>query len=201
MTTTSKKSSKESELTTLEDLYIEELQDLYSAENQILKALPKMMEAASDSKLKKGFELHLAQTKTQAERLEQIFKRIGKSPEGKTCKAMQGLVAEGKEALEEGQPGPVLDAALIASAQRIEHYEMAGYGTVRTFAKQLGDTESIPLLEQTLAGRKRHRRKIDPGGRIPGQPEGGFCLTNGMLEGWRLQWQPSAFFIFRHFAR
>ena len=160
MATTTKKSEKESELTTLEDLYIEELQDLYSAENQILKALPKMIAAATDSTLKKGFELHLEQTKEQAERLEQIFKRIGKSADGKTCKAMQGLVAEGQEALKEGQPGPVLDAALIACAQRIEHYEMAGYGTVKTFAKQLGDDESIPLLEKTLAEEKQTDEKL-----------------------------------------
>ena len=158
--TTTKKTEKESELTTLEDLYIEELQDLYSAENQIIKALPKMIEAASDSTLKKGFELHLEQTKEQAQRLEQIFERIGKSADGKTCKAMQGLVAEGQEALKEGQPGPVLDAALIACAQRIEHYEMAGYGTVKTFAKQLGDDESIPLLEKTLHEEKLTNDKL-----------------------------------------
>jgi len=152
--------SQEGELTTLEDLYIEQLQDLFSAENQIIEALPKMIEAASEAKLKKGFQLHLEQTKEQATRLKQILDRIGEEADGKTCKAMQGLVAEGKEALKEGKPGPVLDAALIAAAQRIEHYEMAGYGTARTFAKQLNDDESIPLLEKTLQEEKDTDEKL-----------------------------------------
>ena len=157
---TQQKTSEESEITTLEDLYIEEMQDLYSAENQIIEALPKMIQAATEPKLREGFTLHLEQTKEQAKRLEQIFSRIGKSPDGKTCKAMKGLVAEGAEALKDVHPGPVLDAALIGAAQRIEHYEMAGYGTARTFAKQLGDHESISLLEKTLQEEKLTNEKL-----------------------------------------
>ena len=152
--------SQGSELTTLEDLYVEQLQDLYSAENQIIDALPKMMQAATNDQLKQGFQMHLEQTKGHADRLEQIFSRIGQDAGGITCKAMQGLVAEGQEVMQEAQPGPVLDAALIAAAQRIEHYEMAGYGTAKTFAKQVGDDESIPLLEQTLQEEKQTDAKL-----------------------------------------
>ena len=157
---TKQKTSEESEITTLEDLYIEEMQDLYSAENQIIEVLPKMIQAATEPKLKEGFTLHLEQTKEQAKRLEEIFKRIGKSADGKTCKAMKGLVAEGAEALKEIKPGPVLDAALIGSAQRIEHYEMAGYGTARTFARQLGDDASVSMLEKTLLEEKQTNEKL-----------------------------------------
>jgi ferritin-like metal-binding protein YciE len=124
------------ELGEFNDLYLEQLRDLYSAENQIIKALPKMVAAATEPKLKEGFQMHLEQTKEHATRLEEIFTKIGVSPDGTTCKAMNGLIAEGDEALKEGKPGPVLDAALIAGAQRIEHYEIAAYGTVKTFAKQ-----------------------------------------------------------------
>jgi ferritin-like metal-binding protein YciE len=139
-------------LNSLQDLYIEELRDLYSAENQITKALPKMAKAASSPKLKTAFEEHLEQTKGHVERLETIFKKLGKSPTGKTCAAMKGLVEEGSELIDEKDDADpaVLDAGLIAAAQRVEHYEMAGYGSVRTFAQLLGENEAADLLQQTL---------------------------------------------------
>jgi ferritin-like metal-binding protein YciE len=137
-------------LDSLQKLYIEELRDLYSAENQILKALPKMAKAASSPQLQAAFNEHLKQTEGHVNRLETIFKRLDKSPKGKTCKAMEGLVEEGSEMMsEKGEPA-VLDAGLIAAAQRVEHYEIAGYGTVRTYARLLGDTEAERLLQQTL---------------------------------------------------
>ena len=138
------------ELSTLQDLWIEELRDLYSAENQLIKALPKMAKAATNDQLRQGFEKHLAETKVHAERLEQIFDKLGKSPKGKTCKAMKGLVEEGKEVMEEDMEDEVMDAALIAAAQRVEHYEIAGYGTVRAYAELLGDNQSAKLLQKTL---------------------------------------------------
>jgi len=156
MTTTASKN----ELSDFNDLYLEQLRDLYSAENQIIKALPKLVAAATEPKLKEGFQLHLEQTKEHAHRLEQIFSKLGDSPEGTTCKAMKGLIAEGQETLEEGKPGPVLDAALIAGAQRIEHYEIAAYGTVKTFAKHIGDKEAVSLLDQTLNEEKATDEKL-----------------------------------------
>ena len=137
-------------LDSLKELYVEELKDLYSAENQLLKALPKMAKAATSPALKKGFEKHLEETKGQVERLEQIFKALDESPKGKKCKAMEGLVEEGKEVMEEDAEPEVMDAALIASAQRVEHYEIAGYGCVRTYAQLLGETQAAKLLQQTL---------------------------------------------------
>ena len=137
-------------LETLQDLYVSELKDLYSAENQIVKALPKMAHAATAQALKAAFEEHLAQTQGQVKRLEQIFERLEKSPSGKTCKGMQGLLAEGQELLKEDAEPAVLDAGLIAAAQRVEHYEIAGYGTVRTYATLLGDERAVRLLQQTL---------------------------------------------------
>ena len=137
-------------LATLRDLYLEELRDLYSAEGQITKALPKMMKAASSPELKAAFEKHLKETEGQIERLETIFEALGESPKGKTCAAMKGLVEEGSELMSEDAAPEVMDAGLIAAAQRVEHYEMAGYGTVRTFAKLLGETKAHKLLQQTL---------------------------------------------------
>ena len=134
----------------LKDLYVEELRDLYSAEKQILKALPKMSKAASAPELKAAFDKHLTQTKGHVERLEQIFEALQLKPTGKTCKAMEGLVEEGKELMEEKPEPTVLDAGLIAAAQRVEHYEMAGYGTVRTFAKLLGEEKASKVLQTTL---------------------------------------------------
>lgn len=137
-------------LDSLHDLYVEELKDLYNAENQLLKALPKMAKKATAPELKAAFTEHLAVTRTQVERLETIFAALGASPKGKKCKAMEGLVEEGKEIIEEDGEPAVIDAALIASAQRVEHYEMAGYGCVRTFAKLLGYADAEALLQATL---------------------------------------------------
>jgi len=134
----------------LKDLYIDELKDLYNAENQLVKALPKMAKKASAPELKSAFTEHLAVTKTHVERLEKIFKGLGEKPTGKTCKAMKGLVEEGKEVIEEDGDPSVLDAALIGAAQRVEHYEIAGYGVVRTFANQLGETKAADMLQRTL---------------------------------------------------
>ncbi|MEY2563411.1 MAG: hypothetical protein QOH88_1604 [Verrucomicrobiota bacterium] len=134
----------------LKDLYIDELKDLYNAENQLLKALPKMAKKASAPELKRAFTDHLAQTEGHVTRLEKIFKGLGEKPTGKTCKAMKGLVEEGKEVIEEDGDPSVLDAALIGAAQRVEHYEIAGYGVVRTFASLLGQNSAVDLLQRTL---------------------------------------------------
>jgi ferritin-like metal-binding protein YciE len=138
------------EMSDLRDLYIDELRDLYNAEKQLVRALPKMAKSASDDQLRQAFETHLEETKGHVERLEQIFDKLGKKPGGKTCKAMQGLVEEGKEKMEEDAEPEVLDAGLISAAQRVEHYEIAGYGTVRTYAKLLGDEQAARLLQKTL---------------------------------------------------
>jgi len=122
----------------LHDLFVAELRDLYSAEKQLLKALPKMAKAATSDELREGFEQHLEQTEVQAQRLEQIFEELGVSPRGKKCVAMEGLIEEGKEQMQEDMEESVLDAALIAAAQKVEHYEIAGYGTACTFARTLG---------------------------------------------------------------
>jgi ferritin-like metal-binding protein YciE len=137
-------------LRSLEDLYLEQLKDLYSAEQQITQNLPTMIEAAMHADLKAGFETHLRQTQEQIRRLEQIGQSLGESLSGHECKAMKGLIAEGKETLKNAADSDVLDAALIADAQRVEHYEMAGYGCVRTYAKLLGRDEDMRLLQQTL---------------------------------------------------
>ncbi|SRR6266851_4363881 len=137
-------------LATLRELYITELRDLFSAENQILKALPKMVKAASSEDLKNAFTEHLEQTRTHVERLERIFDKLHTSPKGKKCRGMEGLIEEGKELLEENAEPEVLDAGLIAAAQKVEHYEMAGYGCVRTYAKLLGDDQAAESLQETL---------------------------------------------------
>jgi ferritin-like metal-binding protein YciE len=137
-------------LASLEDLFVDELKDLYSAENQLLKALPKMAKAATAKELKAGFEKHLKQTQGHVERLEEIFEELEESPKGKKCKAMEGLVEEGAEVIDEDAEPEVKDAALIAAAQRVEHYEIAGYGCVRTYAKLLGRNDAMKLLQQTL---------------------------------------------------
>jgi ferritin-like metal-binding protein YciE len=138
-------------LNTLRDLYINELKDLYNAESQIRKALPKMAKAASDPKLAAAFTGHLTETMIHIDRLETIFKKLDVSPKGRTCKAMEGLLAEGQDLLAQGDADPsVLDAALIGTAQRVEHYEMAGYGCVRTYARLLGEKQATKLLQETL---------------------------------------------------
>jgi ferritin-like metal-binding protein YciE len=137
-------------LNSLDKLYLEELRDLYSAETQLVKALPKMAKGASSDELKEAFESHLEQTKEHVERLTKIFDRLEEKPTGKTCQAMKGLIEEGSEMLEQEGDESVIDAGLIAAAQRVEHYEIAAYGTVRTFANLLGEDEAAELLQQTL---------------------------------------------------
>src|ERR1700742_2375706 len=137
-------------LSSLEELLVEELKDLYSAENQLLKALPKMAKAATAKDLKSGFEKHLKQTEGHVARLEQVCDELDVSPKGKKCKAMEGLVEEGSEVIGEDMEPELKDAALIAAAQRVEHYEIAGYGCVRTYAQLLGHTKAAKLLQQTL---------------------------------------------------
>jgi ferritin-like metal-binding protein YciE len=137
-------------LDTLQKLYTDELRDLYNAETQLLKALPKMAKGASSQELKDAFEKHLEQTKTHVERLEKVFEELGEKPRGKTCRAMKGLIAEGSEILEKDGDESVLDAGIIVAAQKVEHYEIAGYGSVRTFAHLLGQNEAAELLQTTL---------------------------------------------------
>jgi ferritin-like metal-binding protein YciE len=135
---------------TIEELYVEELKDLYSAENQILKALPKMIKAATHDELKDALETHRQQTEMHVRRLERIFDELGESPKGKKCHGMEGVIAEGAELIDEGPTPEVLDAGLISAAQHVEHYEMAGYGSVRTWAQQLGYEAQARLLQQTF---------------------------------------------------
>lgn len=137
-------------INTLHDLYIEELRDIYNAETQLVKALPKVAQAATSDELRSAVEDHLEQTKEQIERLDQIFESLGVASKGKKCKAMEGLLEECSELLEEDIAESVLDAALIGAAQRVEHYEIAVYGTLATFAKLLGREEDADLLGQTL---------------------------------------------------
>jgi len=144
---------------TLKDLYVEQLKDIYSAENQITKALPKMAKAASSEALTAAFEEHLQQTQGQVERLQKIFKLLNESPTGKKCHGMEGLLEEGSEAIKEFE-GDVLDAALISAAQRVEHYEMAAYGTVRTYAELLDEPKHVSLLAETLQEEKDTDQKL-----------------------------------------
>jgi ferritin-like metal-binding protein YciE len=143
----------------LKELYVDELKDLYSAENQLVKALPRMAKAATSPDLRTGFEEHLEQTKGHVARLETIFEKLGESPKGKKCKGMEGLIEEGSEAIEEHE-GEVLDAALIGAAQRVEHYEIAGYGTVIAFAEELGESGHVTLLNKTLTEEKQTNEKL-----------------------------------------
>jgi ferritin-like metal-binding protein YciE len=147
-------------LNTIEDLFHEELKDLYSAENQLVKALPKMAKAATNEELKAGFEEHLEQTKGHVERLEQIGKDLGIKLSGHKCKAMEGLVEEGSEMISEDAEDFVRDAGLIGAAQRVEHYEIAGYGTARALAKRLGHDDAADLLEETLEEEKETDVKL-----------------------------------------
>jgi ferritin-like metal-binding protein YciE len=144
----------------LRELYVEELRDLYSAENQLVKALPKMVKAATSADLRSGFEGHLEQTKGHVARLEKIFEALDESPTGKTCKGMQGLIKESGELIEEDPGDEELDAGLISAAQRVEHYEIAGYGCVRTYAQLLGENEAVSLLEETLNEEKETDAKL-----------------------------------------
>jgi ferritin-like metal-binding protein YciE len=145
---------------TLHDLYLNELRDLYSAEMQLLEALPKMAEAASSSELKEAFTAHFEQTEGHVTRLEEIFEALGDEPSGETCKAMQCLIAEGEEYVKAGGDRDVRDAGLIGAAQRVEHYEMAGYGTARSLATRLGETEAADKLQATLEEEGEADRKL-----------------------------------------
>lgn len=137
-------------LDSLRKLFVEELRDVYNAENQLLKALPKMAKSASSDELKQAFEDHLAETREQVERLEQIFRSLDEKSKGKSCHGMQGLIEEGSEMLKEDGEESVLDAGIIAAAQKIEHYEIATYGTLRTWADLMGEDDAAELLQQTL---------------------------------------------------
>ena len=148
------------ELETLKDLYIHELKDLYSAEKQLTKALPKMAKAATNQSLADGFKTHLAQTEEHVARLERILKSHDETTRGPKCKGMEGLVEEGKEMIEEEATDDVRDAGLISAAQRVEHYEMAGYGCARTYAELLGDTAGAKLLQKTLAEEEATDQKL-----------------------------------------
>ena len=148
------------EMESLRDLYIDELKDLYSAEKQLVRALPKMMKNATNAQLKEAFRNHLAETEGHVARLEQIFESLESSPRGKKCVGMEGLIEEASELLEEDAEDDVLDAGLISKAQHVEHYEMAGYGTVRTWAQILGEDQHVSLLEQTLQEEKNADRLL-----------------------------------------
>jgi len=142
------------------DLYVDELRDLYNAETQLIKALPKMAKAAANEALREAFEEHQRQTSEHVSRLEQIFEQLGEKPSGKKCLGMEGLVKEGSETMKEDFSDDVKDAAIIGAAQRVEHYEMAAYGTVRAFAELLGENEHVSLLEQTLQEEKQADEKL-----------------------------------------
>src|SRR5215475_5017058 len=144
----------------LQQLYVEQLRDLYNAESQLVKALPKMAKAAQSEALRQGFEHHWEQTKGHVDRLEQIFSAMDESPKGKKCAGMEGLVEEGEEVIKEHSSSGILDAGLIGAAQRVEHYEIAAYGTVRSFAELLGENEAVDLLRQTLEEEKVTDEKL-----------------------------------------
>jgi ferritin-like metal-binding protein YciE len=144
----------------LQELFLDELKDLYSAEKQITKTLPKLAKAATSPELKDAFQTHLEETNEQVKRLEQIFQLIGKKGTGKTCEGMKGVLSEGSEVLQETDKGDVRDAAMISAAQRVEHYEIAAYGGVREYAKLLGQTEAMTLLDVTLKEEEAADKKL-----------------------------------------
>lgn len=148
------------EMESLRDLFVEELRDLYSAENQILKALPKMIKKASSRDLKSRFEQHSKETQGHVERLDKIFQELDESPRGKKCKGMEGIIADGKEWMSQDAEPEVMDAGLISAAQHMEHYEIAGYGTVRTYADLLGHSNMVGLLQSTLDEEKTTDEKL-----------------------------------------
>lgn len=147
------------ELTDLKQLFVNELKDLYSAEKQLLKALPKMAKKCTSPRLARAFETHLDETKGHVERLESIFEHLDMTPRAKKCKGMEGLIEEGEEMISDAE-GQTRDAGLISAAQKIEHYEIAGYGTVRTYARLLGDDWAANLLQQTLDEEARTDKKL-----------------------------------------
>ena len=146
---------------TLRELFIDELQDLHSAEQQIIKALPKLIKSSHDPNLKQAFEHHLEETRNHVTRLEQILKNMDESPKGKTCEGMKGLLKEGEERISDGGEPEVLDAGIISAAQRVEHYEIAAYGSARTYAELLGNQEAVRLLSQTLQEEKNADEKLN----------------------------------------
>ena len=146
---------------TMEELFLDELRDLYDAETQLTKALPKMAKAACSDELRNAFEEHLAQTEGHVDRLESIFQALDEKPSGKKCAAMSGLVKEGGETIDDVEEGAVRDAGLIAAAQKVEHYEIAGYGSARAHAQLLGNSNAVSLLEQTLNEEKAADRKLN----------------------------------------
>ena len=148
------------EMNDLQDLMVENLKDLYSAENQLLKALPKVAKSVENEELKTAFEQHTKETEVHVQRLEQIFKQLGEKPTGKKCKGMEGLIEENKEMMEEDAEPEVMDAGLIVGSQKIEHYEIAGYGSAVTFAKLLGNNEAAELLAQTLDEEEATDKKL-----------------------------------------
>jgi ferritin-like metal-binding protein YciE len=145
----------------LHRLYVHQLKDLYNAETQLTKALPKMAQKATHAELRSAFEDHLQETRRQIERLETIFSGLDFAPRGEHCAAMEGLLEEGKEAMNDPQNGSIRDAAMIAAAQRVEHYEIAGYGTVIAYARQLGRTEDARILDEILAEEKAADEKLN----------------------------------------
>lgn len=147
-------------LKSLEDLFIHELRDIYSAENQLTKALPKMAKAASTEELRNAFEMHLEETQNHVARLDQIFETLAVSSRGPKCKGMEGLIEEGSEMMKEKAEPMVSDAGLITAAQRVEHYEIAAYGGARTFAQMLGMSDVAQMLQQTLDEEKRTDEKL-----------------------------------------
>ena len=147
-------------LDSLDKLFLDELRDMYNAEKQITRALPRMAKAADSPELSDAFTKHLRETEGQIQRLEQIFQQIGQAVRGKTCKGIQGILEEGKEMLEEDGAQPVLDAALISAAQKVEHYEIASYGCLRAYAQLLGYEEAVRLLEQNLAEEEAADQKL-----------------------------------------
>jgi ferritin-like metal-binding protein YciE len=149
------------EFNSFKDLFVNQIEDLYDAENRLTKALPKMADAASSSQLKRAFEQHLSETQGHVSRLETIFRDINVEPKRETCEAMKGLVAEGEEMIKASGDPTIKDAALIAAAQRVEHYEMSGYGSARAFARQLGLTQAANLLQQTLNEEKAADEKLN----------------------------------------
>jgi len=145
---------------TMDDLFLVQVKDLYDAEKQLVKALPKMAKAASSQELRQGFQEHLDQTKGHVSRLEQIFDQLGQKASGTKCEGMAGLIAEGEEIVDEVEQSPLRDAGLIGAAQKVEHYEIAGYGTLKTFAQMLGHRQAVTLLEQTLNEEKQTDQRL-----------------------------------------
>ncbi|MBB3444313.1 MULTISPECIES: ferritin-like domain-containing protein [unclassified Rhizobium] len=157
---------------TLDDLFLDTLKDIYFAEKQILKALPKMARAAQSEEGRAGFIQHRDETQGQIERLEQVFELVGKPARGKTCEAIQGIIAEGEEIMEEFKGSPALDAGLISSAQAVEHYEIARYGTLIAWANQLGLKDAVPLLKANLSEEEATDKKLTQLAQAQANPKG-----------------------------